>query len=296
MKTTSTKQNHRFSPVASRDTISSPTKPRLASQASRKATTRLFAAPINDFEPPLSGYGALNSQVGETQYFAQFGVDVQLPKARLYSVSPPSSPSSGLPSTPPDNHTTSSDSPLKTYSWRMRGVMLGNGCPTHLDLSQNGLDDALKDGFIGQGEGLEEEEEEEEDWEEPDLNWPYFVDRHGKSHDFSQLPWEDSVKPQNEDVKIKYEQMFDDGLLGLHSDVVNTTHEVEALTELDEFETWLVFRVRAAHAKGESAVAALRKLYEGLNVLRNKVRTLKAENLELTTQMGKIKALVSTAN
>ncbi|KAK7035697.1 hypothetical protein R3P38DRAFT_2771318 [Favolaschia claudopus] len=183
MKTNSTKQNHRFSPVASRDTITSPTRPRLASQASRKATARLFTATrINDFEAPLSGYGALNSQVSETQYFAQFGVDVQLPKARVYSVSPPSSPSSGLPSTPPDNHTTSSDSPLKTYSWRMRGVMLGNGCPTHLDLSQNGLDDPLKDGFTGQGEGLEEEneEEEEEGWEQ-DLDWPYFVDRHGKT-------------------------------------------------------------------------------------------------------------------
>ncbi|KAK6985097.1 hypothetical protein R3P38DRAFT_3230748 [Favolaschia claudopus] len=245
MKTNSTKQNHRFSPVASRDTDTpSLSRPRHASQVSRKATarfyrvppqlqptnslSRLFATPINDLEPPLSGYGALSSQVGETQYFAQFGVDVQLPQARLYSPSPPSSPSSHLPSTPPDDSIPSSDPPLKTYSWRMRGFMLGNSCPTHLDLSQNGLDDPLKDGFSGQGEGLEEEEqeekEEEEAWEDQDLNWPYFVDRHGKSHDYSQLPWEESVEPQNEDVKIKYKEMFDNGQLGLYSDVVSTTH------------------------------------------------------------------------
>ncbi|KAK7027825.1 hypothetical protein R3P38DRAFT_2940392 [Favolaschia claudopus] len=183
MKTNSTKQNHRFSPVASPDTDTpSLSRPRHASQASRKATARLFAAPINDFEPPLSGYGALNSQVGETQYFAQFGVDVQLPQARLYSPSPPSSPSSHLPSTPPDYTIPSSDPPLKSYSWRMRGVMLGDGCPTHLDLSPNGLEDPLKDGSIEQEEDLKDAFiEEDEDLEEEDLNWPYFVDRHGKS-------------------------------------------------------------------------------------------------------------------
>ncbi|KAK7032981.1 hypothetical protein R3P38DRAFT_3186525 [Favolaschia claudopus] len=282
------KQNRRFSPLASRTS----NKPRVASQASRTATARLYAARINDFEPPLSGHGALNSQLGETQYFAQFGVDVQLPEAHLYSPSPspspPSSPSFHLPSTPPDDPTPPLDSSLKSHSWRMRGIMRGNGNPTHIDLSPYGLDDPLKDAFI------------EETEEESDVNWPYWVDKHGNSHNFSQEESveakDEDLKVKDEDVKVKTEDVVDDTTIGLYMDVASTTHEVEEVTELDEFETWLVFRVRAAHAKGESAVTELRRLYKGLGVLREKVVALKAENAELKGQLGQIKAVISSTS
>ncbi|KAK7026610.1 hypothetical protein R3P38DRAFT_2777475 [Favolaschia claudopus] len=134
------------------------------------------------------------------------------------------SPSSHLPSTPPNETTPSSDLPLKSYSWRMR--------------------DPLKDAFIEKEEDLKDAFiEQEEDLEEADL-------KQGNSHNFFQLPWDETLEPQNGDVK--YDEMFDAGVVGLYLDVVSTMHEVEELTELDEFETWLVFRVQAAHAKGES--------------------------------------------
>ncbi|KAJ7804349.1 hypothetical protein B0H14DRAFT_3153968 [Mycena olivaceomarginata] len=74
MKTNTDKVSYRFSPLAARD-ANTPllSHPRKASEdtIARKTTAKLFASQANDLEAPLSGYGALCSQVTETQYFAQ---------------------------------------------------------------------------------------------------------------------------------------------------------------------------------------------------------------------------------
>lgn len=59
------------------------------------------------------------------------------------------------------------------------------------------------------------------------------------------------------------------------------TNPSDYLTELSEFETWLVHQVRAAHAKGESTL-------DGLKQLRSRLKDLEDENFELSTRLTQI--------
>ncbi|KAJ7246703.1 hypothetical protein C8J57DRAFT_1241340 [Mycena rebaudengoi] len=78
--------SHRFSPLAhspSLEVLSGPLRPllRRPRDASLKTltqhgTSKFFVSEAADEEDPVDGQGALCSQLTETQYFAQFGVDV----------------------------------------------------------------------------------------------------------------------------------------------------------------------------------------------------------------------------
>ncbi|KAJ7677009.1 hypothetical protein DFH06DRAFT_1122286 [Mycena polygramma] len=134
---TAKSSSSRYSPLVVRDTNRPLRRPRKASQdtINKKTTARLFASSVPEYEAPLSGYGALCSQVGETQFFAQFGTDVALPVANAWSpvsspaASPTSSPSIKTPPLSPSKQPASS--PLKQYGSRIRGYIPGQ--PQHID-------------------------------------------------------------------------------------------------------------------------------------------------------------------
>ncbi|KAJ7884390.1 hypothetical protein B0H14DRAFT_2564442 [Mycena olivaceomarginata] len=198
MKADRTKHSYRFSPLAPRRTNTpSLSHPRKASEdtLARKSTAKLFASQANEFEAPLSGYGALCSQVSETQFFAQFGVDVSLPIANAYSPatspvsspvsSPMPSPSKQPPHTPPKINTSLLHDPLENYQYgsRLRGPLLG--VPKYIDFSPEPYcwGDPLAN--------------------DPDMDLdPWPVDVHGNEMrpGTAQPPWEDQIHAEFDQV------------------------------------------------------------------------------------------------
>ncbi|KAJ7929642.1 hypothetical protein B0H13DRAFT_1859377 [Mycena leptocephala] len=245
-------QSYRYTPLVVRDvntlTLSHPRK---ASQntIAQKTTTKLFSTPsADDLEAPLSGYSALSSQVGETQYFAQYGVDVALPIANTYSpacspsssnagspsrtplLSPLSSPS-GFPCTPPEQ-------PVELgithqYGSRLRGPLLG--LPTHVDFSPISYwDDPLDD----------MKDMELDTWSSDDKDNEIYPGT-------AQPPWDENVKIEVDDFThtlpaAPVEMMS----CNTAEQAIDAADAVDHFTELTEFESWLVGRVRKSHAKG----------------------------------------------
>ncbi|KAJ7603172.1 hypothetical protein DFH06DRAFT_1152085 [Mycena polygramma] len=258
---TAKSSSSRYSPLV-RDTNRPLRRPRKASQdtINKKTTARLFASSVPEYEAPLSGYGALCSQVGETQFFAQFGTDVALPVANAWSpvsspaASPTSSPSIKTPPLSPSKQPASS--PLKQYGSRIRGYIPGQ--PQHIDFRPAPWH--LEDPFTGP--------------QDMDLD-PWPLDAEGNT-----------VRPDYLDddflagtAQPSWEEMHPSVKIEVDDAMPEATSPAEEFTELNEFETWVVRRIREAHSKGESVV-------DGLHQLKARAAALEKENAELTARLA----------
>ncbi|KAJ6542982.1 hypothetical protein B0H19DRAFT_1268171 [Mycena capillaripes] len=317
MKINTIKSSYRYSPLAVRD-VNRPSlsHPRQASEKTitQGTTAKLFASQAREYEAPLSGYGALCSQVTETQYFAQFGVDVSLPVATAYSPtpSPPSSPMSSPTRrttllTPPDLHTILPEEPplkVKRYGSRLRGPLLG--LPEYIDFSpepycwgdplddvkdlefRDDMEDMGSDSFaigdqgdtMGTAQAPWEERSESEENNVKDLE--FLDDTEDMESDLfamgtAQPPWEE----HSESKEIEVDTTPAAPLLaeiGAGNTSSNTSKDqlaANGFTQLSEFETWVLSRIREAHSKGDSVVDELQKVHM-------RVKALEQENSELT--------------
>ncbi|KAJ7444233.1 hypothetical protein FB451DRAFT_1440040 [Mycena latifolia] len=273
------KQQQRFSPFSVRDVnIPSLSHPRRVSESTLKATSRLFASDMIEAEGPSSGNGALSSQVSETQYFAQSGLDVSAQSiedsdpysaqsgAEMYSPSP--SPPSSPPSSPP---------------------LVASGYPQ------------IKRGFEVNSYGMVRRkslwEHQRMDWNEPIPAFSFQAPVDKPMDNVTQSPYHipEPVPLQERhvlDIKMEPDLPEDPAAMtGGPSTSGNVTQceplTASTLSQLTEFETWLVKTIRQTQATSES------DLYE-LRALQSETRAIEQENLDLTARIEQIIAVCGT--
>ncbi|KAF7366707.1 hypothetical protein MSAN_00928800 [Mycena sanguinolenta] len=229
MKTpNSDKPSRRFSPVRSpthASILHSPAHPRRASHLACKENHKLFASQAVD------GQGALASQVSDTQYFNQFGIDVSAdalpssPKSStsrsfpslLGAISQPVEPYEASPSTKSD-----SDSDWLSRDW----------------MGENSWD---YDSMTAAPE------------REPRSCSPLSEDSSPEIH-----PKLEPVELQLEPVELQLEPVE----LQLEAVQDHKSGPVNNFTKLSPFEQWVISRIRESHNGGVPLSTTLQKMKE----------------------------------